>query len=507
MSQKRTVIGVDRLRELEQSHEQLRAIRRDLPEHIDRTMRQVSQDVQSRLEPLERRQREYGQALNNVRREVREVEQRTSRRIEANHREMRERLRETHQRMARQRVEMAESLARSEAALRREIAQSETALRHEIAQSEATLRREIKQSERRLRQETRQLIAEQENRLTSLVEEERRTRQEQVRGLQSQLDLIGAEAERKVELAESWIDTAETIRHFIEGNYRHEQFAPGRLETLGREIDRARQNVAQGVPETALGDAQGAYQQLSDLRLELERLEREWHIWRSAALERAREVLAEARRNRTFQPVDLSGDLIRDAEEQEADWWTGGKLSALEVEVQAVLSQVENEESELSTEALRDLAEDRLPALRQRLGEIVEEARLAIVGSQMRISIADLVVQVLEEQGYWLEDGTYAAEDYREGYVAKTRFRDGAEVVVTVSTDEGDVAQNVLDLNYYNVEHLTEHELLERAGEVARSLRGRGLEASEPSMVARDPDPRLRDMERIKKETLAQVTG
>lgn len=436
---KRITIDEREYRQLLEDRSRLRELQRNLPEIIEAVRWETTEQLRRQLEPLERRQREFRQVLEGVIDEVREFEEETAQRLEE------------HQRLMRGAI-----------------------------------------------QDVRQEIADQERRFNELIAQERRTRERQVRNLQRQIDAIIADQHRREELARSWIDAAQAIWDFIDKNYRHQQFAPGQLEKLEREIRQARQNLDQGIPETALTQAQNAYHSLSDLRLELERLEQEWHVWRAAALESAREILSLAQRNRQCKAMDQQGkELDIDIE---VDWWTNGKLSALEQEVQQLISRIQDDASLMTTDQLKQVVEQIVPNLRERLEGVVREARLAVLGSQLRINIADLVVQALEEQGFVLDDATYEGEDMRGGYVAKVKHLDGSEIVVTVTPSQRDPMENELNIHSYDVDQRSEHELRQRARELARALRARGLQTGEPETVGdARPDPALRNLEEVRK--------
>lgn len=237
---------------------------------------------------------------------------------------------------------------------------------------------------------------------------------------------------------------------------------------------------------------------MSDLRLELERLETEWRLWRSAALESAQEILTIAHINRSCKAIDPEGkelDLTI-----EVDWWTGGRLSELEKEVQRLLERLRNEQSPLSLEELRDIVEHTVPTLRQRLEEIIRDARLAVINSQLRINIADLVAQTLEEHGFSVQDATYEGEDMRGSYYVLTRHLDGSEVVVVIAPKEGRPLENELQIHSFDVEQRPESELRQRARELARALQTRGLQVPELGKIDDRPDPTLRDLGKIRRQ-------
>lgn len=72
-------------------------------------------------------------------------------------------------------------------------------------------------------------------------------------------------------------------------------------------------------------------------------------------------------------------------------------------------------------------------SFQRRLDALVEAATAAEIGSQLRASIADRVVEVLAGNGYVSAiDGGYEGSDQRCGFIAKAYHPDGSRIVVTV---------------------------------------------------------------------------
>jgi len=314
--------------------------------------------------------------------------------------------------------------------------------------------------------------------------------------LHEQMAALLADQRRKTDLAHAWIEAADALSAFIDSHYRHQQFVPGRLHHQRDQIQQARDNLAQGAPEAAIGGAQQTYQALSDLRLELERLEAEWNVRRQAALDSARAVLAAVANSHRCPALDLAGKDTGVA--VEVDWWSDGQLGALEKTTTELIAQIEDEQSPMNTAGLCAVVTQTVPELQQRLEHIVAEVRLRVLGSQLRVNIADLVVQALEEKGFAVQDGTYEGEDMRQGYAAKVTHLDGSEVVIHLTPMEGEPGKNDLRIHSYDADQLTDHELHQRMHEINQALRERGLEVGEPQAAAAQADPRLRDLARVR---------
>jgi hypothetical protein len=314
--------------------------------------------------------------------------------------------------------------------------------------------------------------------------------------MQEQLTTLAADQRRKTDLAEAWIETAEALGEFLKAHYPHQQFSPGRVAAITQGIGQARENVSQGMTEAAISAAQHAHQQLSDLRQSLETQERAWCVRRQAARDAARALLTVAEKSRQCEAVDLQGRNV--GVPVEVNWWTDNKLHTLEHELTGLIDRIENASTPLTTAELQAVETQTVPALRQRLEQAVQEARLRVLGSQLRINIADLVVQALEEKGFTVQDGTYEGEDMRKGYAAKVTHLDGSEVVVLITPAEGEPGKNEMRIHSYDAAQLSDHELRQRTTEINHALRERGLEVSEPQEAAAQADPALRDLARLR---------
>jgi hypothetical protein len=314
--------------------------------------------------------------------------------------------------------------------------------------------------------------------------------------MREQLTTLVADQQRKADLAVAWVEAAGALAEFIKAHYPHQQFAPGRVAAITSEIQQAQDNVSQGTTEAAISAAQRAHRQLSDLRQSLETQERAWCVQRQAARDASHALPTVVEKSRRCEAVDLRGQNV--GVPVEINWWTDNKLQALENELTALIGSIEDTSAPLTTAELQAAELQTIPALRQRLEQAVQEARLRVLGSQLRINIADLVVQALEEKGFTVQDGTYEGEDMRKGYAAKVTHLDGSEVVVMITPTEDEPGKNEMRIHSYDAAQLSDHELRQRTLEINQALRERGLEVSEPQEAAAQADPALRDLARLR---------
>ena len=425
---------------LQAQSRQLQQIQSILPE-IGNIIQNIQQELISSVGRMEERQRAFQNALNQVNQAIREAEKQTSQRLEA-------------------------------------------------------IQKQMKESLINIRQEVRTQLKEQEERLNREISAIRRD-------LQTQINAIISQEQKKTQLATELIKSAQTLKDFIANNYpKHNQFCPGALEKLEIDLQQARDNLQIGAPEAAIVSAQTAYRGLSELRLELERLETEWNLLRAEALRSTEEILALALANRQCKAIDLNGRELDIT--IEVNYWTEGKLEQLINEVKNLKEQIKSEQPIMSIDALKNIIEHIAPQLRNQLEDIIGEARQKVLSSQLRINIADIALQALERQGFSLSDATYEGEDQRRKYVVKAKHIDGSEVVIVVSPKEGQPLENDLEIHSYETAQWSEETLQTRANEVAKALSAEGLQVPQPRQVAA-ADPALRDIDRIRQKPKARA--
>ncbi|RRR73161.1 MAG: hypothetical protein EI684_09265 [Candidatus Viridilinea halotolerans] len=476
---KQVTVDSAEYRRLQMAEGQLRSMQQNLPETLNRLMRDNEAELRRRLEPLEQRQREFQQTTQRMRQEVRQVETAMAQRLEKQQRTLRQ------------------NIADSAKRLQREVEAAQREAANMVKDEREARIRHVQTVAEQIRHETQALVAEQADQLTQLIDQERQSRETQIRAIHQRL---ASEQQRKDTLASSWIETAQILHDFIDRHYAHQQFAPNQLDRLARMIEQAQTNLAQGIAEAAATMAQQAYGSLSDLRLELERLEREWQVWRIRSLEAAHTILALVQRNRTCPAMDLQANQLDIM--IEVDHWTEGRLSALEAELNGVIAQMEDAAQPITTSELRQLAETNLPGMQERLEQTIAQARNAVISSQLRTNIADAVVQAFEEQGFQLQDDTYEGDDQRQGFVAQVVHLDGSKVTVVVAPDGA--GQNALNIHSYDAQQRAERELLSRAEAIAKGLGQRGLQTGAVACANDQPDLAYAEIEVVRERQPTQ---
>lgn len=297
--------------------------------------------------------------------------------------------------------------------------------------------------------------------------------QEELAQHSRQIRRLAGSLEEKRELARQWLEAANQFCDFMKLQYAHELFTPGKVAYLERQLSQAGDNLEIGLSEAVIVTAQQLYSAFSDLHIELERLQAEWTLLVQSALETTCQILLQAEESQVVPAIDLEGNPL--PYPVEVDAWSQGRLSQLITELQYIKGQLEDEAVFIDSPTLMHWLELELPAYYHALEDIILQARISALNSQLRINIADLVVQSLRDQGFALETSQYEGDDMRNAYGARLVNLEGSEVVVQVAPTGPELGENELHLQSLDKEDRTDHELQRRWYEVSQSLASYGL--------------------------------
>jgi hypothetical protein len=330
---------------------------------------------------------------------------------------------------------------------------------------------------------------------TSLVDRERAERQQQIGELQSRLGHMENREERLQQMAVAWLQDLRILRDTVDA-LPHQRFSPGSMNRIEGHIEQADLNVGNGASQAALGQAQSAYFQLVELRADVLYREQEFESEYLRALEDVRLLIEEVQQNREAV-IPGDGADTNDIE-VDVDFWSRGGLSRILNRLRDIEGRLESEKPALSLEQVRQM-EEEAAALRPKLPEAVEAARLAIINSQACYNVAEIVADVMEDQGYSVEQGTYEGEDQRAAYAVKMRNVGGDEFVTVITpSDEQELAYST-QMNFYD---RNQDETMRQsfAQAVYEGLNRRGLQASPPreTMGIQEENEEARDLEKFR---------
>lgn len=387
-----------------------------------------------------------------------------------------------------------DELTRQLAGLSAQARQLEASTTRRINAAAATIMNEAREANKQLRAETRQLLDEQEQRFGAALTAERAERQREVSALRTEIERDRAARASVLDAARTAVGDARVLHDAIAASLPHERFAPGGLARLTDRLALAEASAAAGTGEAALAQAQELYLRLGELRAEVELKDAEW---RAAHLTAVAAVTALAEQISYNSMITVADEESGASAELDVDYWSDGELSAIKKAADELAARVNDEADPPTLAELRDISERSVAALDDRLSDVVATARTRQWASQVRVNLAEMVVDVLEPAtGYTFNGATFAADDQREAFYTKLRHADESEIVVEVAPDE-EGKSCVIRVMSYEIGTPDESQRVARVHAVADSLREQGLGGT-PAAERDEPDPALRDFGQLR---------
>lgn len=327
----------------------------------------------------------------------------------------------------------------------------------------------------------------------SLVNEERVERQRQFDQLQDQVDRIEGREQHRYEMAKAWLEDLRKLQAVV-ATLPHERFAPGRMARIMTMIDQGENNLKLGASEAALVNAQNCYLDLTELRAEVLYKEQIFEQAFLEAMTAVKALLVEVNAHRTATAHPGTPDEFS----FEVDYWSKGKLTQVSNDLESLEQRLATEKDTLSLDEVQALSAD-VARHRDELLAAVESAKIAIVNGQACYNVSQIVENVLEEQGFHVNDGVYEGEDQRAAYALKMSNRNGDEVVTIVTPSPDRELEYKLEMNFFD---RSRDEATRRvfASAVYEGLQKAGLQAQPLSSVrgVDEPNETVRDFEKFR---------
>lgn len=328
----------------------------------------------------------------------------------------------------------------------------------------------------------------------SLIAQERAEREKQINQLQSRVGQIEDREDRLQQRAAAWLQDLRILQESVD-KLPHQRFAPGSMARINGHIDQAELNLRNEASQAALGQAQNAYFELIELRSEVLFREQEFEVAYLHALERVRSLIEEVEQNR--QGVIPSDQSEQQDIEVDVDFWSRGRLSRIKDRLREIEQSLEKDKETLTLDQVTQ-KEEEAASLRPQLVEAVEAARLGIINSQACYNVAEIIAEVMEEQGYSVEQGTYEGEDQREAYAIKLRNLGGDEFVSIVTPSAEQELAYSTEMNFFD---RNQDETMRQsfAQAVYEGLNHRGLQASPPreTLGVHEDNEQVRNLEQF----------
>lgn len=324
------------------------------------------------------------------------------------------------------------------------------------------------------------IFEEQQQELQQALETQRQDLQTQITELSKRINK--KEADER-ELAQSLIQDTKALLSFIKDQQRHKKFKPGTVEKIQAEMIVSENIFKKGVYHIAVTAALQSYVKASELRLEIGQLEEEWNVFWKVARKNANDVQVICNEQESYRlTLETEGDSTEIA--ARIDFWTDGALSDFKKKVHNELKRLDRAD---------DLSLDQLKASIRRSEEwrdeclrLVEKAKQAIIASQLRNNMAQIIAITLRASGWEISDSTYEGEDHRGAMHLKLENYNGDEIVIIITPemDETEALNNKLNVFFFDRSSNDETYRQERLKTIVGALQEECLECSEPRSTA-----------------------
>jgi hypothetical protein len=173
----------------------------------------------------------------------------------------------------------------------------------------------------------------------------------------------------------------------------------------------------------------------------------------------------------------------------DVDHWSRGELGVIRAKLADAEHAVRTDDSPMSVDDLRRVIDTSAPEYARRLDEIVETAEQRLIASQLRVNVAQEVVDTLDRVGgYLFVSSHYEGEDLREAYYTRLDHPNGNQIVVEVAPEDSGPFGSTVRVLSYDRDIGAESLRRARARDIADALRRRGLAVPEPVTETGEPD-------------------
>jgi len=324
-------------------------------------------------------------------------------------------------------------------------------------------------------------------RFTEEMQKEREHYRDHLQSLFQRFDTYEQREQSKAEAARQWLRQSAALADFIQKQFDHERFLPGKFSRIFSNLHLGQDNLAQGFYESSLQTSQQAFLGLSDLRMELEQRTVEWQTEYAGARNALTQFIAELERNSSVNAFGLEGEEL--PAQVDLAYWSNGKYGELLDKSRQLLNLLSEDRQSIPTQELKRTHRELLPILVDRFESIIYDARLNALNSQLRMNIAERALQALENQGFKLNEAGYTHQDMRAAFMASLDNPDGSRVTIEVLPAEKSKQElsNELVVTTNHPYLKTEHEARLLWQELCHSLHQYDLHVSRPEIHAVPP--------------------
>lgn len=359
-----------------------------------------------------------------------------------------------------------------------------------------------------LSDELQTLAMEQNHRLTRLandyarsIDELRKQREKDRMELQAGLDAIQERDRTHKEQAQFWVNQTEAFFADIK-QYRHELFTPNQLARLRTQLAQVQQDMHVEAYQSAIASARNVFNQAVDLKERVVQSEIEWAHYHTQFQQEFSDLRSELFYHQTMQFI-VDTEAGEERLDANIDYWSGGTLAVVARAVEQ-LTEIAEHINDVPTAQLVALME-QISQLHQQLDTARENAKEAMISSQMRAEMASTMAEYLQMAGWEFVGYTYEGNEMNAALHIKFCDNMGNEIVTVISPREfmGELCNN-MQINFFDPYNNDENMRGIWVDGILESLRGVGLDVGKPVVqpgyeVRQSDNEAIRDLEATSK--------
>lgn len=286
-------------------------------------------------------------------------------------------------------------------------------------------------------------------------------------------NLIKTEEARRSS-AQKRLNDLEILAQDIGKNYPHERFTPGEYNKIEKTLNDAREALNSSNAQEASVYIREGLEKLTKLREEILKMQMEYELAYNETLRLITELL-ERIKNEDVPLKEDCANRIRTEELKKIDFWTDGKYSKLEKELNDVKALLKQNKDKMNIDKIQKEYK-RVSELETELNKILNTARNRLLASMQREDIAGIISDELADpNGFYTVDNGFESGDPKASYVISTRLNESPqspEIIVVLEPKEISDSgfQNVLVINTTGDGSVREKQL--RAERINAVLRG-----------------------------------
>ncbi|OUD14574.1 hypothetical protein [Thioflexithrix psekupsensis] len=314
-----------------------------------------------------------------------------------------------------------------------------------------------------------------EQQLTCRLAEQQRHFQQQYRRLyQSQLERRQTEDT----LAELWLNRLRRLGLQLAAHSGLDYQPVGFLNSLDETLTQCDQYYQRGYYQAALATSHEAYLRAQQHFFELEQGQFIHTAWQGLIQHHVDQLRAkiDVQKQAQFRIRSGQQEVLIAAD---IDYWTEGKLSQLEQKLNDLTQYFST--SQLPLAELKNMVA-QLEQQQQQLSQLTHDAQAALIASQLRHNMGQIISHSLANAGWEVIDATYAQEDYRRAMHLKLRNYQGDEIVTIIQPEtrrENTLAAH-LNIGFFE-QTIDETARQRRLQQIIRALQQQGLSPTPPT--------------------------